>query len=412
MKLPSLRAALAAALASLVAPSVEAQCPQPDWLDDVGECVFASPSLPAFPAVQTLSVGICWSDCAVESQNPVLAKWGQLRPAQTAVIPPLCTVYIARLDLADPVTGVNEWGGPIRCFYSRTWVENDSLGRQIQVWRFLTNGDLRPTAAAGPTPCPVPPCAAAFTNRVHFSGHLDVAVQCSTGQRSIAWSLNHECDWWSHSADGRRAGTFHPGRSYTFVGPSASFVAGGIVGSEPTGVTSTVDATRQLMLLRLRERPPSPDICLAEQNIDSVVFQPESPEGCPCSTPGSYVSMSVNLNPFQVGELRVSPGGSFFTSRPIGRWVDPAVFPGLEGLRVNWGRYAMSSFCDLVPSEGDACYGVTTVGGFQAFALSFSGVGSALPLMFVDQGTSLDTSNFFPVIGTKYVTSAFLNLNF
>jgi len=236
-------------LASLLALSAGAQCPQPDLLDDLGNCIFAEPSLPAFLAVQTLSVGICWNDCAVESQNPVLAKWGQLRPAQTAAIPPLCTIYIARLDLADPVTGVNEWGRPIRCFYSRTWVENDSLGRQLQVWRFLTNGDLRPTATAGPTPCPVPPCAAAFTNRVH-------------------------------------------------------------------------------------------------------------------------------------------------------------------SLRVNWGSYAMRDFCNLVPPSGDYCYGVTTLGGFQAFALSFSGVGSALPLTFLDQGTSLDTNSFDPVLGTKYVTSALLNLNF
>ena len=79
--------------------------------------------------------------------------------------------------------GVLKWGGKVNMTYSRTWLETAPSGVQYQVWRMLINAQLRPTAAAGAPPCPVPPCASQF-GKVRFTGYIDYAQECGTG----AWS--------------------------------------------------------------------------------------------------------------------------------------------------------------------------------------------------------------------------------
>jgi hypothetical protein len=70
---------------------------------------------------------------------------------------------------------------------------------------------MRPlSAAAGP--CAVPPCAPPFGLKVHFSGYIDYAIDCSTGQMLNAWMVTHGCDSVDHAPGYPRAGSFHPDR--------------------------------------------------------------------------------------------------------------------------------------------------------------------------------------------------------
>ena len=133
----------AAALA-LSAPAV-AQCPIPDGLDGGPCCATTQLVLPPFPAMTQSALEICWRDCNIDAQVPYQACWAA--PTQAALpAGPLCSVFLSRLDLKN-AAGAVLWGsGPMRLFYSRTWVEVANPVTTYQVWRFLVNGDLRPTA--------------------------------------------------------------------------------------------------------------------------------------------------------------------------------------------------------------------------------------------------------------------------
>ncbi|NJM60933.1 MAG: hypothetical protein HC849_13130, partial [Oscillatoriales cyanobacterium RU_3_3] len=110
--------------------------------------------LPFSQAFTQNALGICWRDCA-STVSTVTGKWTNINilPGQT----PSCGEKRMRLDIVNG-SNVLMWRGPMRLQYSRTWLVTDSSGLLNQVWRFLVNGDLTRYPAAGPQPCPVPPC--------------------------------------------------------------------------------------------------------------------------------------------------------------------------------------------------------------------------------------------------------------
>ena len=129
-----------------------------------------------------------------------------------------CRNYSKRLRVKDAAGNV-KWNGRIKFRYSRTWVETDTTGVERQVWRFLANGDMRPTNLAGVAPCQVPPCAAANGQKIRYTGYVDYALDCSGGMQEFAWMLTHACDMIDHAPGFPRAGVFHPDRTYSFIGP-------------------------------------------------------------------------------------------------------------------------------------------------------------------------------------------------
>jgi len=402
-------------LVALVAAPSLAQCPAPDALDG-GPCWGpASARLPEFPPIEIESREICWANCGFDASFPVLARWGRLRPAEKGAIPPLCSVLVSRLELLDTSTGALKWTGPIRCFYSRTWLESDPDGRALQVFRFLTNGDLLVRPAAGDAPCAVPPCAAAFGGRVHFSGHLDVALDCASGQRFAAWSLDHDCDPLHHAAGFNRAGAFHPDRSYTFVGPAAGFVPSPLL--PPESGTTLLEAVRPLDLVtKVLARPPRGDVCVFEEPLDSASIEPFA-RFCPCgAAPGAQ---QTTLSIFRVssacgtsiaGNVDAFPPG--LASKSIGSWTALLTFPGLEELRITRGAAIVSETCRPRVNERHVFIGVSTTGGFSPRRLTAAGLGEPLPRTFVDQANSMRFPGFTSTLNVKYVSDLVLNLNF
>lgn len=365
------------ALLVCLASTATAQCIRPDGLDGGPCCAAATPRYPTPPSFTQNSVMICWKDCNVEATNNCTAIWG----ASTFSTTGSCKRIRQSLDLVD-AAGVVKWKGRLTLQYSRTWLETDPAGIDMQVWRYLANGDLRPTSSAGSSPCPVPPCASANGGRVRFTGYRDFVVECGTNVRHNAWMLTHACDLIDHNPGFPRGGTFHPERSYTLVGPSASFAIGSPQPVEVGG--SSFEAVR-------RVGSPGALVCEYEEPIQ-FTLSPQQ-QLCVCGTPTAsprWVVSDLNLAG-ACGTNINTPGGPFlpgFLSMEIGMWTDPTTYPGLEMLRYNAGGYDYIDPCLGVVRQ-EVFYGVTTNRGFPARQILNSGVGLALPLIFIDQANSV-----------------------
>ena len=167
-----LRFVFAAFLATLaLCPPASTQCPVPDQLDGGPCCTVATPRIPGFTRFAQDALEICWRDCDVDAVLPYRATWRPLKATTTTGAP--CGERWVTLELRTP-GGPLAWTGDLRLQYSRTWLETDPAGLQLQVWRFLVNGDLQPTGALA-LPCPMPPCLPAFGNLARFTGYIDYA---------------------------------------------------------------------------------------------------------------------------------------------------------------------------------------------------------------------------------------------
>ena len=62
--------------------------------------------------------------------------------------PASCGGFRQTLRILDS-SGAVKWRGKMRLRYARTWLEVDPAGNDLQVWRFLVNGDLRPNGTMG-----------------------------------------------------------------------------------------------------------------------------------------------------------------------------------------------------------------------------------------------------------------------
>ncbi len=402
------KAFLATALSvAALATSTLAQCPNPDMLDCGPCCTIAQPNLPKFPPFVQQSLDICWRDCNVDNVLNVQAQW--TAPVQAISVTGIanCGVYSSKVRLRN-AAGVIAWTGDVRMHYSRTWMETGPNNVNYQVWRFLVNGDLRPTAAAGGIPCPVPPCAAPFGNRVRFTGYVDYARNCTSGLWKTAWMLSHVCDRIDHAPGFPRAGVFHPDRSYSFVGPAASFVPGPLQPTE--GGASAFEDVRRL--LYPVPGTTGPIMCEFEERIQHQL-QPLQ-QLCECPGTGNPPPQWLLAGLFISGVCGTSvttPGGPFlpgFLSMGIGMWTDPTTFPGVEVLRWNCGGYDYFDPCDVVMQQ-EVFFGVTTLQGYPANQVLCPGVGPPLPLCFIDQSNSLRSG--VTVMNIPYVSDHIINLN-
>ena len=402
--LPKALAAGVLALAGLVAPAA-AQCPMPDLLDGGPCCSIAQENLPFFDRWKQDSQQICWLDCDVDALIGLSARWSQLKPLNTGVH---CGRYRARLRLYDS-GGTIAWKGKILFTYSRTWFEDDGVSQRFQVWRFLINGNLKPADPTA-TPCPAPVCAAAFGNRVRFTGYVDYALDCNNGTWSHSWMATHACDSIDHAAGFPRAGgALHPDRSYTFVGPAAGFVAGPLQTAE--GGSGGLEAVRRNII----PTPGQPDtFCQFEERIQFAL----DPTGqfCLCgpSTAPTQWQQSVLVLDGACGTGIKTPGGPFlpgFLSMGIGSWTDFTTYPGLEVVRFNAFNGDYFEPCTGT-TKSEVFYGVTTIRGYPATEIINTGLGNPLPPTFIDQGNSIRLGNgVSTVMNIPYVSDHILNLN-
>lgn len=396
--------------------SAAAQCPVPDGLDG-GPCCFdcpteqcpATPSFPDLPGFDQPSLQICWRACGVDAAVPCRAVWSSLSvPAESTG-----GERQATLDIRSPA-GVLQWTGELTLQYARSWLETDPGGGTLQVWRFLVNGDMQPVAAAPAgsqgkkTFCPVPPCAALHANLVRFTGYVDYAASCS-GVPSVyqhAWMLTHALDAIDHHAGFPRAGTFHPDRAFTFVGPRAGFVPGPIQPTEGTpGATSEsmrrLDTWSDPLSWEFEEQltfalQPAQQACLSGTASDPLQY-----------LIGDLTIESDCFNSVFESGNPLLPG---FVSMGIGSWTLAGAYPGVESLRWNVSnndRTNVSCPIFLPTFFPEVYFGVTTVGGYPATQLTAGGPGAALPLTFIDQ------SNAYPMMNVPYdyVSDHFLSLN-
>ena len=389
-------AALALPLA--LAGRSAAQC-GPDGLDGAPAC-----NMPSFTSVlqnsfKQPSMGICWSNCAVNATANYTAQWGALTPVQnTAGLAPSCGWYTAQLTLLQGLQ--LRWSGTFHFTYSRTWSEASSTGTALQVWRYLINGDLSPLVA-NPGPCgPAPICAASFGNKVRFTGYVDYAQDCGTTLTEQAWMITHACDAIDHAPGYPRAGAFHPNRFYSFVGPRLGFVPGAGASLEMGG--AAVEAVRSWDATTL------PAMCMHEEPLAFANFNPIG-NLCVCGPgPGLWYEAFVNAGSVFGTILNPFPGSAPFRSFPVGTWTNPNAFPGAEELRYNTNEL-MYVECTGVGRQ-EFYFGVTTAGGYPARSLSAPG-GPPLPPIFIDQSNSVLLPANVATRNRTYRSDHILNFN-
>ncbi len=385
-------------------PRVTAQCLTGDGLDGGPSCSSAFTQVPQ-PKFSQPALGICWQDCGVLATANYRAQWGMANPLQvnTAGTPPSCGWYSTTLRLYQG--SILRWSGAMHMTYSRTWLESGTSGGVYQVWRYLVNGDLR-YVTANPGPCAIPPCANPNLNRTRFTGYIDYALDCSVpgGLLEHAWMITHGCDATEHVAGFPRAGTYHPNRFYTFLGPRAGFVVGA-GGTLENGAVAT-ESVRKLDALVLPAR------CDHEEPLLFGSFNP-SANVCLCGTgPGLWYEAfftgaggnGTTLNPFL--------GSDPFRSFPIGMWTNPNAYPGVEEVRWNTNELQYVE-CTGV-GRNEYYYGVTTSGGFPAFTISSlfpTPPPMPLPQTFVDQSNSVLLPANVATRNIPFKSDHILNLN-
>jgi hypothetical protein len=399
MKLQSLLAPLALALA--FASPTAAQCLVPDNLDLVGSpCGGAQTNVPQ-RAFQQGAVGICWQDCGIDATGNYIAQWQALTPILGGPLPPVpsCAWYKARLRLYNGF-GL-QWDGQMFFNYSRTWAEVGTSGTPIQVWRYLVNGDLR-AVSPSTMPCGTPACAGAFGGLVRFTGYVDYAYDCATTVTRRAWMITHACDAIDHVAGFPRAGTFHPNRYYTFVGPSGSFVVGAGTTIEAGG--ATVECVRKWDALAVPAR------CNSEEPLITGNITPNV-MNCMCGTgPANWYEGNLFVGGAFGTVLTGFPGSQPFRSFPVGQWTNPGVFPGVEEVRWNCNEGQWLD-CNGVARQ-EFYFGVTTAGGFSPFSLPTSTPPMPLPTTFVDQSNSMILPANIATRNRIYRSDHIINLNF
>jgi hypothetical protein len=360
-----------------------------------------TPSAPRVPNFKQDSLSICWKGCNVDAIDACQVVWSGPTPADD------CRNYAKRFKLKD-AAGTVKWNGRIKFRYSRTWIETDFAGNQYQVWRYLANGDVRPTAAAGGTPCPVPPCAPLNGNKVRYTGYVDYALDCSTGLREFAWMLTHSCDLIDHAPGFPRSGAFHPDRAYTFVGPAAGFVVGALQPVESGG--GMLEAVRRIA----RIPGTTLDTCEPEERIQHGMTTINT--FCLCGAlgdPAQYAISDVAIAGScgtTVNSITTPLPG--YVTMGLGIWTDPTKFPGPEILRWNAAAYAYGDPCDGVV-RNEVFFGVTTHRGWPAETVPDPVFPSVpLPGIFVDPGNSLLGVLGNVTMNRPYRSNHILNLNY
>jgi hypothetical protein len=400
---------LALGALALSAPS-SAQCIQPDYLwwgsfYDHPQCSLAPLTLPTFPGFNQEALELEWQDCALKTQDSVTVKWGApFNPVSVPGAPASTQDMTSQVRLTDTSSGDLIGNGSFNLTYSRTWSEDSNTSKYWQVWRFLVNGDLRYSMSAGNPSLSVPACAVRHQGRVRYTGYVDWAVNCSTGEWSNSWMLTHAPDEFEHVPGHPREGGFHCARAFTFVGPANGFIANSLLPTE-----SGMQGDDYRSLVRRVRRPKkalvpatglaSPSVFVPSSSFEEQVgftIQPKA-QGCPCASSGTgqFATATLVINGDFLTTLKSTDQlVTEFTSMSIGSWTDPSVYPGAEDVRWNIAEYEYFEPCTN-SSRMEIFHGVTTMGGHEAFAVSKGFLFDPgywtewLPTLFIDQSNAL-----------------------
>jgi hypothetical protein len=159
--------------------------------------------------------------------------------------------------------------------------------------------------------------------------------------------------------------------------------------------------------------PANLSVCYFEEPVQITDIVPQL-QRClcgPASAPAQYVYSIIRV----LGTCGTSVSSAMqfpkgFVSMSIGSWTLPGSYPGEEDLRWNMGGYRYDDCTGI--TAGEVFYGVTTMNGYPALQLLTSGVGTTLPLTFVDQGNSVRYPTYTTTMNVPYLTNHILNLNY
>ncbi len=384
-----------------------AQCVT-DGLEIPPCCTPATATLPVFPVISDSSKFICFKDCFTQVDQNLCVDIDAPVPANSGGV--ICGIYVIKFKIKLCGSGQILWRGTMRAQYSRNWMETDVSGNAIGVWRFLLNGDFRPTTfLLGSTSSPnvIPPCQSSFGGRVYMAGYIDYAFDCTSLTWTSAWALNHDCDSIHHPSGSARpapAGGFHATRSYTFLGPGTSFLVD--PSFTPTGTGPVIQEAA-----RKNDWAALPNICLGEEPVSTggltIIRQ-----YCPCNlVPGvvaQYDETDLRFNgACGSNGFTLVPAVVPFLQKRIGSWIVPGTFPGQEDLNIDMGNIEYQDGCTGTFST-EFFEGVTTIGGYPSVTYG------AVPLgrQAIDLGSSnRNPANLVRQVGRPHVTQYLLNLN-
>ncbi|MDP6386904.1 MAG: hypothetical protein QGI93_11990 [Planctomycetota bacterium] len=396
---------------ALALPS-PAQVPLPDGLDG-GPCSERTRlTLPYFPAFKQDSLQICWLDCGVETTQTLSARWKS--PSSDGPLMMNSNDMGSELRLRDN-QGALLWRGHMNLTYSRTWLEDHlGSGNTVQVWRFLVNGDLKPTKKAGDGPILVPSCAAECGRRVRYTGYIDWVKDLSTGVWENAWMLTHSMGRYEHDPGFPRGGLTdqiaHYRRVNCFVGPGAGFQPSPLVPHIQPSWPTVDEAVRRV---QRPEIPVMATLAISQFEEPILPFQmPPLTTYCACDEisgqAGQFAGGPLSLTGSCGTSVTTDPLTGAYVSMGIGYWYDPSVYPGWEFLRWNIGFY--DYFEPAVGKErAEVFHGVTTIRGFMATALNQGGPSVNLPLGFIDQSNALQWGE--TIKNVPFESDHILNLN-
>jgi len=389
-----------ASVLSLVvtAPRATAQC-GPDGLDGGPCCTQTSATLPAFPAMTPDARFLCFDGCQTTLNTLYCANVGAPTPVGTGGAL-LCGVYNIRIRLRTCGTLNYVWNGSVKAHYSRNWQASSIAGTvNLNVWRFIVNGDFLPTPFLPNTPCDRPACLSQYT-RVYFTGYVDYAFDCTANTWSVSFALSHECDGIHHAPGTVRpapATGFHPGRSFTIVGPGSTFVA------LPT-TTAQSNGTITQQAIRWNNWNTAVPLCSFEEPASGSLAA--SNAFCFCTTSGGAQYVATNITASSTCGSAISPSAAgMFLQKRIGRWNNAAQFPGVQFVLFDFGYLSAVNGCTGTTSL-EWFEGTETIRGYLAY--DFAGV--PLGSQFEDLGSSnTSTSSAAIRIGAPHVVDCVLN---
>lgn len=389
---------------ALAAPPARSQC-GPDGLDG-GSCCSQLNSATIPTTIPSFGIDcrwLCFNGCNVSLNSLDRVQLSRPFPATTPGGGPfLCGVYNIRFVVRDGVTNTSLWSGILKAFYSRTWQESSVAGApNLQVWRFIVNGDLLPTAALLPMgPCRRPACLNNFT-RCYFSGYIDYAYDCSSGGGwKAAFAVSHECDSIHHATGTARpapASGLHPTHSFSIVGPGATFVPA-VAGPWSDGPISAGAVRQNLWAPACPPEEPATGSFLA------------GGESCFCTAtgPAQYINtFAVSVNGACGSSVSTHGIPAFFFQKRIGSWTNAALFPGIEFVLFDFGPLYYLNGCSMTETQ-EWFEGGETIGGYPAFDLT----GVQLDPEFEDLGScNNSTTNPAKRVGAMHYANYIMNFN-
>jgi hypothetical protein len=378
-------------------------------------CAAASPTFPVFPTVTLNGLGASLKECGLDCQWNTTVT---IAPTQV-----LCDFWLLGLSITGNGPGDPSIPGALLFGkYARTWTEFNPV-TNVQVWRFLVNGDL---PYAPPSPAPGSPCKYPYSVQppiglpAHFSGNIDFAYDCFFGTWEVAMTLTHLCVYEVHGPLSGRplaipAGT--PPRSFHFVAPD-NFAFG--PGAAPQGPI-VADAERESLLVW-----GAPYVCINENPIVAGNLQDVYCD-CPCASivpPLAPLYHHQNLNAVissGCGSVPIAsvpfppalPTGLRYQS--LGSWFYVAgsqMYPGPMEIGHYMGLLYAHRIC--VPGTSIAPFeAVTGVGTSNGLGMSLfnSGPPGAVYFESVDLSNILAFPSLVPQLGVPYVSDRVFSIN-